>query len=240
MQILQIVVSLNNFSCSWLTLTAPKAWRWTYLLGLNTTYNITNFKSHICSKHVFIFGLPTLSLDTSSFSYKCSSILRYIHTERDNSDAGQHEYIPPGRLSQTPLKSPLHLCFYPFSEEKKWNNINNYKIQANICWLLWKCVHPELMLQNVTVEWLRRCNVDRKGLQNCIKLVLNLQQNVYKHTELNWGSYCWVLRDFKNSAHKSHVLLLLTAWLLTYLYHCHLLGIDLKEGIHVLLWHISS
>lgn len=35
----------------------------------------------------------------------------------DSSDKGQ--YLPPGRLEQTPLKSPLHLCFYPFSEKEQ-------------------------------------------------------------------------------------------------------------------------
>lgn len=35
----------------------------------------------------------------------------------DSSDKGQ--YLPPGRREQTPLKSPLHLCFYPFSEKEQ-------------------------------------------------------------------------------------------------------------------------
>lgn len=35
----------------------------------------------------------------------------------DSSDKGQ--YLPPGRLERTPPKSPLRLCFYPFSEKEQ-------------------------------------------------------------------------------------------------------------------------
>lgn len=67
---------------------------------------------------------------------KCKWLIEFYggsdFTRAENCDGGRHQ--PPGRLQQTPPMSPLHLCFYPFSERKEQNSREGSYVSSRSTW----------------------------------------------------------------------------------------------------------